>query len=148
MADKTGQQDILGLTISKIVAGFADAPFIFKQFLKGLTTDASQIRYFKKTAGVLDSADTTGITKSRVYNLAPGALPYTAGPSFTRNTANTKKFMVASEPMTEEDLKDNDVQLLTTTMRDLIRAVASQVDKRIFNVLVENTSDLATIPPP
>src|SRR3990167_8701991 len=139
MVDKIGQQDINSLTINKFVAGFADEEFFFKKYLRQLSTGSTTIRYWQKTAGVLDSTDTTGITSSQIYNVAFGALPEIVQPTWTRNTANTKKYFDGSGVMANEDLKDNDVNAFATILRELLRAVENQVNVRIFNVLTENT---------
>lgn len=140
MADKAGQIDIRGLDIDKLVKGYADVEFIFKQYLANSSTSAREMRWFQKTAGVLDSTDTTGMTSSRIYNVAELTTPEVAGPSFTRNTSYSKKYFVESEWLSEEDIKDTDIDILSQTIRDLVRAVSNQVDVRIFNVLTESQS--------
>lgn len=134
MADQAGQVDIRGLDIDKLVKGFADEESIFKRYCLQTTTSAREIRFFTKTAGFLDSSDTTAITASQIANTAFRARPVIAGPSWTRNTAYVKKYFVESELISIEDMKDCDIDIIGTTMRDLTAAVENQVDARIYTV--------------
>lgn len=140
MAEGAGQDSIRGLDIDKLVRGFAEEEVVLKRFVRNSTTKAREIRWFQKTAGFLDSTDTTAITASHIANTAFGSVPVKAGPQWTRNTSYVRKYFVESEVLTMEDLKDTDVDLLATTIRDLVRAVANQVDTRIYNVLTESLS--------
>ena len=137
MADTAAMADIRSLDIDRVAKGFADEAIIFKQYCTVQSTSAREIRWFQKTAGIVDTATTTAITASNIYNAASKALPAVAEQSWTRNTSYVKKFMVESPLLSEEDLKDNDVTLLATTVRDLTRSVAWQVDYRIIQVLTE-----------
>lgn len=140
MADTNGQIDVRSLNISNIVKGFADEDSIFKSLVSMRTTPSREIRWFQKTAGFLDSPTTSGITTSMIANHAEGARPVVVGQSWTRNTSYVRKYMVESEWITLEDISDNDVQLFATLVRDLTRAVANQVDKRIYDVITESQS--------
>jgi len=137
MADSTGQADIRGLNIDKLVKGFADEDSIFKSLTVESTTNAREMRWYQKTAGFLDSTDTTAITTSEIPT-SEGSMPVVVGQTWTRNTSHVKKYFVESEWITEEDIKGSDPDVLGTTVRDLVRAVANQVDKRIYNVITEN----------
>lgn len=138
MADTAGQVDIRSLNIVKIAKGFADEASIFKGLVSNMPANAREIRWYQKTAGFLDSPTTTGMTTSLIANHAEGARPVVVGQTWTRNTSYVRKYMVESEWISLEDIKDNDIQLFATTVRDLTRAVANQVDKRIYNVITEN----------
>lgn len=140
MADSVGEIDVRSLNIVKIAKGFADENSIFKNLVSNLNTSSREIRWYQKTAGFLDSPTTTGITGSAIANHAEGARPVVVGQSWTRNTTYVRKYMVESEWISIEDIKDNDVQLFATMVRDLTRAVNNQVDKRIYNVITENQS--------
>tara|TARA_R100001480_G_scaffold29257_1_gene39771 strand:- start:55 stop:939 length:885 start_codon:yes stop_codon:yes gene_type:complete len=140
MADTVGQADIRGLDIQKLVTGFADENSILKPLTRQSSTSAREIRWFQKTAGFLDSTDTTGITGTQIANVAERSLPNVVNQSWTRNTSYVRKYFVESETISEEDIKDSDVDVLATTIRDLVRAVANQVDIRIYNVLTEDLS--------
>lgn len=138
MADGSGQVDIRGLNIVKVAKGFADEDSIFKGLVVNVTTDARQFRWYQKTAGFLDAPTTTGMTVSLIANHAEGARPVVVGQSWTRNVTDVRKYMVESEWITEEDIKDNDIQMFATLVRDLTRAVTNQSDKRIYAVVTEN----------
>lgn len=140
MADKAGQAEIRGINVDTLVKGYADEEVVLKKYVTVANTKAREIRWYQKTAGFLDSTDTTGITASQIYNTSQGSRPVVVGQSWTRNTSYVKKYMVESVTITEEDLKDSDIDILTTTVRDLVRAVANQVDIRIYNVLTEGLS--------
>ena len=57
-----------------------------------------------------------------------------------RSTSYVRKYFVESPLISEEDIKDTDIDILATNIRDLVRAVANQVDKRLYNVITENLS--------
>ena len=135
MADKSGQALIRGIDIDKLAKGFADEEFIFKQFLTVTPTSAREIRWYQKPSGVLDSTDTTGITASQIANTSHLALPTVVEQSWTRLTSYVKKYFVESPWISFEDIRDSDPDILATNIRDLTRAVASQVDARIYAAL-------------
>jgi hypothetical protein len=139
MADKSGHAEIRGLNIDKLVKGFADEEIIMKKYVSVTPTSNREIRYWTKTSGFLDTTDTTGITASYMatdqLTLAP-----VVNQSWTRSTSYVKKYFVESQTISEEDIKDSDVDVLGTNIRDLVRAVSHQVDLRIWNVLTENQS--------
>ncbi len=139
MADQAAQADIRGMDIEKAIKGFADEENVLKQYLNVTSTKNREIRWFQKTAGFLDSTDTTGITASQIANTSSKSRPVVVGPSFTRNTSYVRKYMVESEWLSDEDVRDTDVDLLATTIRDLVRAVARQVDARIYTELSTGT---------
>lgn len=135
MADTSGQAQIRGIDIDKLAKGFADEEFILKRFVTNSTTSAREIRWYKKTAGVLDSTDTSGITSSQIANTDQLALPVVVEQSWTRQTSYVRKYFVESPTLSDEDIKDTDIDLLATNVRDLVRAVANQVDSRIYTIL-------------
>jgi len=140
MADKSGQADLRGLDVDKLAKGFADEANILKNFVTMSKTKAREIRWYQKTSGFLDSTDTTGITASQLFNVGEKARPVVVEQSWTRNTSYAKKFFVESPTISMEDIKDSDVDILATNVRDLVRAVARQVDQRIYDVLTEATT--------
>jgi len=139
MADAVGQAEIRGIDIDKLAKGFADEDSIFKSLTTVSSTSAREIRWYQKTAGFLDSTDTSGITASQIET-SEGSRPVVVGQTWTRKTSYVKKYFVESEWITEEDIKDSDPDVLGTNIRDLVRAVANQVDKRIYNIITENQS--------
>ena len=148
VADSVGEQDIRGIDHTMFVTGFADEDSLLKGLVTVKPAKDREIRWFQKTAGFLDSTDTTGVTVSQIFNVPERALPSIIGPSWTQNTSRVKKFMVDSEMISEEDLLDNDVDAMATTLRDLIRAVANQVDIRIYSTLIEAAAATPTTPNP
>src|SRR3990167_9797961 len=121
MADTSGMAEIRGIDIDKLAKGFADEEFIFKQFLTVTTTSAREIRWYQKTAGTLDSTDTTGITASQIANVSHGALPVVIEQSWKRNTSRVQKYFVESPWISFEDIRDSDPDVLATNVRDLTR---------------------------
>jgi len=135
MADSSGQAEIRGIDIDKLAKGFADEENVFKKLCAVTKTQAREIRWYKKTSGFLDSTDTSGITASQIYNTAERSLPVVVEQSWTRQTSYVKKYFVESPTISSEDIKDSDIDILATNVRDLVRAVARQVDKRIYDVM-------------
>ena len=140
MADSSGEQDIRGLNIDKLAKGFADESNLFKNFVTKSSTNAREIRWYQKTSGFLESVTTTGMTGDRIANVADKALPSVVEQSWTRQTSYVKKYFVESPTISMEDIKDSDIDILATNVRDLVRAVARKVDKRIFDVITEELS--------
>ncbi len=140
MADASAQADIRGIDIDKLAKGFADEALVLKKFVTVSNTSAREIRWYQKTSGFLDSPDTTAITASQISNTAFKARPFVVEQSWTRQTSYVRKYFVESPWISEEDIKDTDVDILATNVRDLVLAVGNQVDTRIFNVLTESLS--------
>jgi hypothetical protein len=135
MSDTSGQQDIRGIDIDRLAKGFADEALVLKRFVTVSKTKARQIRWYQKTAGFLDSTDTTDITASQIANVSERSIPVVVEQSWTRQTSYVRKYFVESPLMSMEDIKDTDVDILATNVRDLVKAVANQVDVRILAVL-------------
>jgi len=140
MADTAGQADIRGIDINRLAKGFAEEMSVLKKFVTVAKTKNREIRWYSKTAGFLTGPATTGITASQIPNVAERSLPFVTGPQWTRNTSYVRKYMVESETISEEDIRDSDIDILATNVRDLVRAVANQVDIRIYNVISESLS--------
>lgn len=136
--DIAGEQDIRGINVQKAVVGFSDNANIFKQFVRNSNTKNREVRWFQKTAGFLDTTPTSGITASQIPKGAERALPWVTGPQHTRNTSRILKFFIGSQTISMEDINDTDVDILGTTIRDLVLAVARQVDIHIYNILTES----------
>jgi hypothetical protein len=110
-----------------------------KKYVTVTPTSAREIRWYQKTAGFIDSEDTTDITASQILTSSK-SLPVVVNQTWTRQTSYVKKFFAASELISEEDLKDNDVDVLATLIRDIVRGVERQVDLSIINVIAEDYS--------
>jgi hypothetical protein len=70
MADSSGQAEIRGINIQKLVTGFADEASLLKGLVRKSPTEAREIRWYQKTAGFLDNLDTSGISDSQIANTA------------------------------------------------------------------------------
>ena len=144
MADTSGMADIRGLDIDKLAKGFADEENILKRYVNNSTTSAREIRWYQKTAGFLSGTTTTGITTDNMRNVGERAQPSVVEQSWTRNTSYVRKYFVESPTISMEDIKDTDIDILATNVRDLVRAVARQVDKRIYYVLTDDAGETGT----
>ena len=144
MADKSGQADIRSLDIDKLARGFADEENILKNFVRKESTSAREIRTYQKTSGFLDTA-TTNDTSITLIPTSQFARPFITEQSWTRNTDYVKDFMVESPFISFSDVKDNDVDILNTNVRDIVRAVQRKVDLRIFAVLTNALASTPTI---
>lgn len=141
MADTSGQADIRGIDIDKLAKGFADEENQFKRICTITPTKAREIRFYRKTSGFLDSTDTTAITASQIANVSERSRPVVVEQSWTRVTKYVRKYFVESPLISEEDIMDSDIDILATNVRDLVRAVARQVDKRIYDVLTTDNGN-------
>jgi len=139
MADTSSMAEIRGIDIDKLAKGFADEESVFKKFVVVSATSAREVRWYQKTSGYLDSTDTTGITASQIANVAPKARPVVVEQSWTRNTSYVKKFFVESPTISDEDIRDSDIDILATNVRDLVRAVENQIDISIYDVITDAT---------
>ena len=137
MADTSGQADIRGIDIDKMAKGFADLePNPLMQYISSATTSAREIRWYQKTSGFLDTPETTGITASGIIH-TEGALPQVMEQSWTRTTSYVKEFMVESPLITDQDIKDTDIDVFGTNVRDITRAVQRKVGLRIYSIMTD-----------
>jgi len=130
---QTGQANIRGIDIQKVATGYADEENIFKQFLTVTPTSAREIRWYQKTAGFLDSSDTSGITASMIANTAEGSQPVVIQPNWTRMTSYIREYFAESPFISDEDINDSDPDVYTTIVRDTVRGVENQIDIRIYS---------------
>ncbi len=144
MADTSGQADIRGLDVDKLAKGFADEENVMKRFVTVTTTTAREIRWFSKTSGFLSSSThdtaTEGLAAGSQYsNVSERSRPAVAEQSWTRTTSYVRKYFMESPMISIEDIKDCDIDILATNIRDLVRAVERMVDARIYTVLSTGT---------
>jgi len=144
MVDTSGMADIRGLDIDKLVKGFADEESVLKRYVTNSSTSAREIRWFQKTSGFITGTTTTGITTDIIRNVGERSQPSVVEQSWTRNTSYVRKYFVESPTISMEDIKDADVDILATNVRDLVRAVVNQVDKRIYYVLTDDAGETGT----
>lgn len=151
MADTTGQADIRGLDINKLATGFAEAyPSPLRSIIRSSSTSAREIRWWKKTAGFIDTTDTTGMTASRIGYQSEMSLPEVISQTMTRQTSYIKIFKANSQSISEEDKKDSDPDIYGAHVRDIVRAVQRQIEQRIYDVIGEaatsGTPNPSTVP--
>lgn len=137
MADTSAMTDIRGIDIDKLAKGFADEESIFKKYTTQTSTSAREIRWYQKTSGFLVGTTTSGMT-SELGVTDHLAKPTVIEQSWTRQTSYVKKFFFSSPILSDEDIRDSDIDVLAGNVRDIVRAVENQVDKRIFTVLTES----------
>lgn len=135
MADASAQAEIRGIDIQKLAMGFADEELVLKRFVKVTPTSAREIRWYAKTAGFMDSVDTTGITASQIANTSSKSRPVVVEQSWTRTSSYVRKYFVESPYLSNEDIKDTDIDILASNVQDLVKAVANQIDIRILAIL-------------
>lgn len=140
MADTSGMAEIRGIDIDKLAKGFADEEIIFKKYVTVSTTSAREIRWYSKTSGYLTTTATEGITAgSELSNVPERARPAVTEQSWTRTTSYIRKYFVESPMISQEDIRDCDIDILATNVRDLVRAVQRLVDARIYTILSTGT---------
>lgn len=143
--DSSAEADIRGLDIDKLAKGFGVEAHLMKKFVTVSKTKNREIRWYRKGISLatamnpLDSPDTNAITASQISNVSFKARPFVVEQKWERQTSYVRKFFVESPMISMEDIKDNDVDVLATNVRDLVRGVAFQVDRRIYDVLTEAT---------
>ncbi len=135
MADTSGQADIRDMFVSKLLKGFSDEVLKFKSLVTVTPTSAREIRWQQKTAGFLSSVTTTGMTTNLGAHMSPLSQPSVVRQSFTRNTSYVQPFFHETPLISDEDIKDNMVGLLSVHIRDLVRKIEYDVNSHIFDYL-------------
>ena len=147
MPDGSGQADVRGIDIDKLAKGFADDdPNVLMKFVFNSKTKAREIRWYQKTAGFLDTATTDDTAISLMTNTARLARPFIKEQTWTRNTSYVQDFMVESPLISDADIKDTDVDILGTNVRDLVRAIQRKVGLRIYQILTNAAAATPTTP--
>lgn len=144
MADNSGMAEIRGIDIDKLAKGFADEENVFKKFCNQSTTSAREIRWYSKTSGFLSSSTHDTATESiaagaQYANVSERSRPAVAEQSWTRTTSYVRKYFMESPMISIEDIKDCDLDILATNIRDLVRAVERMIDSRIYTVISTGT---------
>ncbi len=144
--DSSAEADIRGLDIDKLAKGFGVLLPTFKNYVNKSKTKSREIRFYRKGRSLttamnpLDTPTTTGTTKSMMANTAFKARPFVVEQSWERDSAYVKKYFVESPWISEEDIKDSDVDVLAGNVEELVKAVHFKVDRRIYDVLTEATT--------
>src|SRR3990167_1720032 len=123
MADSTGMAEIRGMDVDKLARGFSDELSVFKKHVINTSTSAREIRWYQRTSGLI-----TTTSPADTANVAELAKPFVYEQTWTRNTSYVRKYFVESPIISDEDIKDSDIDILAGNLRDLVRAVARQVD--------------------
>ena len=134
MADTAAMAEIRGININKLVEGFADVGIILKNYVRVISTDAREMRWYSKTSGYLTSPTTIGITGDLIETTSK-AMPVVIENSYTRNTSYIKKYFATSPMITLEDIKDSDPYAWGDIIKDSVIAVNKKIDSRILTVL-------------
>ena len=146
MADTSGEADIRGINIDRLAKGFADLePNPLKNNILNAKTTSREIRWYQKTSGFLDTPDTTGITATGIVH-TEGALPQVAEQSWTRTSSYVKEFMLESPIITDQDIKDTDIDVFGTNVRDIVRGVQRKVGIRVYSIMTNAAVATPTIP--
>ena len=134
-ADTIGQADLKGINVDKLLVGFADEEFTFKNDLVVVPTNAIEMRWWQKTSGNLTGTTTSSESVSPIRTTAFGTLPTVIEQSATRRTSYARHFSAETPLFTYSDLKDMDPDMLGANLRDCVRAIQNQVDYVILNTL-------------
>ena len=143
--DTSAEADIRGIDIDKLAKGFGTEAYIMRKYVVNSKTKHREIRWYRKgltlatAMNPLDTPTTNGVTASMMGNTSFKARPFVVEQAWERQTSYIKKFFVESPTISMEDLKDNDVDILASNVRDLVNAVAAKVDRRIYDVITEAT---------
>ena len=133
MVDTIGQAEIRGIDINKTAIVFGEEESILINFVGKNPTKAREIRWYQKTSGFLDSIDAAGATEALSQILTThGTVPVKVKQTWTRQTSYVKIFKAESEMISLEDIKDNDVDIFNTHLKDIVRGVVNQRDIRIY----------------
>lgn len=139
-ADTSGQADIRDLFINRLLKGFEDEVLVFKRLVTTTPTSAREIRWVQKTAGFLSGVTTTGMTTNIGANMSQLSRPSAVRQTFTRNTSYVKEFFHETPLISDQDVKDNMVGLLSVHVRDLVRKIAYDVNTHLWNILTRNNT--------
>lgn len=143
--DESAEADIRGIDIDKLAKGFGTEAYILKKHVVNSKTKSREIRWYRKgitlatAMNPLDVATTQGLTLSAMQNTSLKARPFVTEQAWERTSSYVKKFFVESPLISMEDIKDSDVDVLGTNVRDLVNAVTAKVDRRIYDVIGECT---------
>lgn len=144
--DSSAEADIRGIDITKLAKGFGQLLPTFKNYVSKSGTKSREIRWYRKgltlttAMNPLDTPTTQGVTTSRIANTAFKARPFVVEMKWERQTSYVKKYIVESPLISEEDIKDSDVDILAGNVRELVKAVHFKTDRRIYDVLTEATT--------
>jgi len=132
MADTAGQALIRGIDIDKMAKNYEEEALIFKGLVNVTKTSARENRWYQKTSGYL-----TATLPAKIGPVAEGARPFVLETSWTRNTSYVKKYMLETPMINLEDESDSEVKVFLDNLKDVVEAIAYEVDNDIWEVASE-----------
>ena len=149
MVDTIGQAEIRGIDINKTAIVFGEEESILINFVVKSPASARELRYYQKASGFLDTIPAIGTQAlSQIPKASEGAIPVKIKQKWTRLSAGILLFKAESEMITIEDIKDNDVDIFNTHLKDIVRGVVNQRDIHIYSVFIEAAAATPTTPNP
>lgn len=147
MADSTGMADLRAEHVSRIVKGFALQQYKMKQLCMIEKSSAWTETYFRETAADLTKPVTTGITGTSLAGVPRlGKFPY-GEVSWTEVSGRNVKHAMEGV-ISWEDVRTNNLPMISRTLLRIARAVAKSVDTVIAAEIVsaagQNVSANAT----
>ena len=135
MVETAGQALIRDIDITKGAMAEFEEALIFKSLISSAPTKSREIKYWVKTSGYL-----TLTAPAKLSNIAPGARPFVAETSWTPTTVYSIKYMLDPPMINMEDESDSEVQVFRDNAKDVVEAIANDVDGDIWDVITENQS--------
>ena len=135
MVETAGQALIRDIDITKGAMAEFEEALIFKSLISSAPTKSREIKYWVKTSGYL-----TLTAPAKLSNIAPGSRPFVAETSWTPTTVYSIKYMLDSPMINMEDESDSEVQVFRDNAKDVVEAIANDVDGDIWDVITENQS--------
>jgi len=135
MADSTGMADLRAETVSRIVKGFALQTYKMKQLCMIESSHAWTETYYAETATELTGG--TGSSVKGVPRLA--AFPY-GEVTWTATSGRNEKYGMEGV-ISWEDVKTNNIPMITRTLLRISRAVSSQVDATIAAAILASAGN-------
>ena len=149
MVDTAGQALIRGIDITKTAIVFGEEESILINFVAKSPASSRELRFYQKTSGFLDTIAAAGATEAlSQIQTTHGTLPAKVKQTWLRLSANINIFKAETEMITIEDIKDNDVDIFNTHLKDIVRAVVNQRDIHIYSVFIEAAAATPTTPNP
>jgi len=136
---EVGQDVVRGTYYDKVVKGFADAAYKFKQGVTISPTSAWTNYFYRGSTGVLAGNTTTGATAKLEKGIPRGADFPQASISWERVTSVISKYGL-EENIPWEDIISNEIDVETRTLMKIGEGVAKAVDDDIWDALTESRS--------
>ena len=144
--DTAAEKDIRGIDIDKLVKGFGELLPTFKNYVSVSKASSREIRWYRKGLSLatamnpLTATTTTGMTRDLMANTSFKSRPTVVEQAWERQTSNVRKYFVTSPLITNEDIKDSDVDVFAGNIRELVKAINFKIDRRIYDIITEATT--------